>query len=559
MMGNMMNSQLLIQGIFESAVTRYPEQEIVSRLNQQESQSPAIHRYTYKDAYRRTCQLANSLIDLGVSPGDRIATLASNHYRHLETYYAVSGIGSVIHTVNVRLFPEQIAWIINHAQDTVLFLDPEFVPLIQPIHHLLTSVKRYVIYGPRPTGADAGHSNSCSVNNTCSLPNMSYYEELIQAQAPDFQWPVFKEQRAAGLCYTSGTTGNPKGVLYTHRSTVLHAIMSGGSQFLNFDETAVVMPVVPMYHVSAWGIPYSALLYGSKLVLPGNQLDGWSLHELIETEQVTQAYGVPTVWLNLHEYLQTSGQSLTSLKVLGVGGAASPTALVKTYAESYGVYWMGIWGMTETSPLVTAAIPTPEMKTLPPEIRYQRQASAGRPIFGTQIGIFDEQNHRLPQDGKTRGELRVKGPWVLSEYYNHQTPDVFTQGWFSTGDIAVIDEKGYLNIVDRVKDVIKSGGEWISSVELEAAALHHPQVKEACVIGVPHPKWDERPIMLVTLHAGYEMDETALRATLADHVAKWWLPDQIHVVDSLPHTGTGKLTKVALRQQYKNTLRETST
>ncbi|PIE43380.1 MAG: long-chain fatty acid--CoA ligase [Gammaproteobacteria bacterium] len=539
MIGNMMNSPLLVSDIFKTAAMRYPEQAIVSRIGDH-----TIHSYTYLDAYKRTCQLANALTGLGVTTGDRVATLAWNNYRHLELYYAIGGSGAVIHTLNARLFTNQIGWIVNHAEDKLIFVDPDLIPRLEEIQDQLVTVKAIII-----------NCNPDEMPET-SLPNVHNYETLIQDQPDSFPWPIMDENTACGLCYTSGTTGNPKGVLYSNRSTVLHAMMSGGSQYLQFDESSVVMPIVPMYHVCGWGIPYSGVLYGTKLVLPGPRLDGEALQELIEKENVNGAYGVPTIWLNLHNYLQESGKKIPSLKVVGVGGAASPLALVETYEKVYGIYWMGIWGMTETSPLGTAAIQTPALKALPQEQRFKLQASAGKAIFGIDLEIFDDEDNPVPHDGVSRGTLKAKGPWILSSYFKGEGADKFEDGWFNTGDVAVIDELGYMRIVDRRKDVIKSGGEWISSVDLENAALHDPTVNEACVIGVAHPKWDERPIMLVTLRDENKFNEETLMNILKEKVAKWWLPDRVIVVESLPHTGTGKLRKVDLRQKYSDLLQK---
>ncbi|PID41876.1 MAG: long-chain fatty acid--CoA ligase [Gammaproteobacteria bacterium] len=537
MIGNMMNSPLLVSDIIKSSAERYPEQSIVSRVGEH-----TIHRYSYQDAYKRTCKLANALADLGVSTGDRVATLAWNNYRHLELYYAIGGSGAVVHTLNARLFTEQIAWIANHAEDKLIFVDPDLVHLLEEVKDELTTVEAIII-----------NCNEDEMPDT-SLPHVLNYETLIKNQPDTFAWPTLDENTACGLCYTSGTTGNPKGVLYSNRSTVLHAMMSGSSQYLKLDEASSVMPVVPMYHVCAWGIPYSGLLYGSKLVFPGPRLDGEALQELIGQERVDKAYGVPTVWLNLHNYLQESGKKIPSLKTVGVGGSASPVALVETWAKTYGVYWMGIWGMTETSPLATAAIETDAIKALPKEQRFKIQASAGKPMFGIEIEIFDTDNKPVAHDGVTTGTLKARGPWVLSGYFKGEGADKFEDGWFNTGDVAVINPEGYLKIVDRSKDVIKSGGEWISSVDLENAALHDPTVNEACVIGVAHPKWDERPVMLVTLRDERRFSEEALMNILKEKVAKWWLPDKVIVVDSLPHTGTGKLRKVDLRHDYADIL-----
>ena len=532
MLGNMMNTPLQISAIFDYATALHADQEIVSRRVEGD-----IHRYSYRDFGHRTCQLAHALQQLGVKAGDRIATLAWNGYRHLEIYYAVSGLGAITHTVNPRLFSEQIDYIVNHAEDSIVFVDLTFVPLLEELIGRLPTVKQYVVM------TDRRHMPATT------LPNAMCYEELLAGRPAQFRWPILDEHSAACLCYTSGTTGNPKGVLYSHRSTVLHALASAIPNGLNLSRDTVVLPVVPMYHVSAWGIPYSALMMGSKLVLPGSGMDGASLFELIDMEQATLLLGVPTVWLTLLNYLDSIDRRLDSVRTVAVGGSAAPLALAKAFEEKHGVYLMPMWGMTETSPLAVFVSRNSAVDELPLERRYQLQTKAGRPIFGVELEIFDDNNQPLPHDGTAYGNLKIRGPWVIQRYYR-QERDAAIDGWFDTGDVATIDAQGYMQVVDRKKDVIKSGGEWISSIELENAAMSHTAVKEACVVGVRHPKWDERPLLFIVTKSGQSVDKLDLLNFLAHKVAKWWLPDDVIFLDELPHTATGKLLKMKLRDEY---------
>lgn len=536
--GLMMTQPLLIADLLEYAAAHHGSRAIISRRLEGD-----IHRYTYRDALTRSKQLANALLALGVQQGDRVATLAWNGYRHLECYYAISGIGAICHTVNPRLYAEQIEYIINHAEDCYVLVDLTFVQLLEPIAAQLTSVKGFIVL------ADPEHMPETS------LPNVMNYETLLANQSDELQWPRFDANQAACLCYTSGTTGNPKGVLYSHHSTLLHAAASRNPDALNVSADSVVMPVVPMYHVCAWGMPYIAPMAGATLVLPGSGMDGASLHELIELAQVDLMLGVPTVWLGLIDYLKKHNKRMDSVQVVGVGGSASPRSLVERLDKEYGVYLLPIWGMTETSPLATLGAPTKAMKAMSDDERYRLQTTAGKPMFGIEIEIFGEDDEPLVHDGQTRGYLRVRGPWVLSAYYKNEKPDSFFidskgQQWFDTGDIAVIDENSYLQIVDRAKDVVKSGGEWISSIDLENAAVGHPQVLEACVIGVRHPKWDERPLLFIVQQDGANLNKDDILHYLEDKVAKWWLPNDVLFVEELPHTATGKLQKRTLRDEY---------
>lgn len=541
--GDVQDSQLLIIDLLRHAVRRHPQQEIVSRRLEGD-----IHRYSYQACYERTCQLAHALKQLEIEPGDRVATLAWNTYRHVELYYAVSGIGAVIHTVNPRLIAEQIKWILDDAEASWLFVDSSFIPLLDEFANELKTVKGIVILTDAEQQPMLDH---------IWLP-VQNYETLLSEQPREFDWPIFSEQSAALLCYTSGTTGNPKGVLTSHRSTVLHAQATLSAELLDLRTDTVLMPMVSMYHVGAWGAPYAAPLAGSKLVLPGAGMSGADMHELITSENVTVGLGVPTIWLTLHNYLHEHQLHIPSLERVCVGGAASPLGLVKTYDELYDVYWQPIWGMTETGPLACSAPPTAAIMALPATERYAIQTTAGRACFGVDMAIFDASGHPLPHDGVTSGELKVRGPWIASSYYRRDDPDIFADGWLATGDIAVIDTQGYMKVVDRKKDVIKSGGEWISSLDIENITSQHPDINEGCVIGVKHPKWDERPLLLVVANKGHHIDKQDIYKFLEGKIAKWWMPDDIIVVDSLPHTGTGKLIKNELRKQYLNYLMEQS-
>ncbi len=541
--GAMQRSQLMIIDLLRHGVRNYPQQEIVSRRVEGD-----IHRYSYSDCYQRTCQLANALETLDIQPGDRIASLAWNTYRHMEMYYAVSGVGAILHTVNPRLLAEQIRWIIDDAKDTWLFVDISFLDLLHEFANDLKTVKGIVIL------ADADEQPQL---NDIKLP-LYNYESLLESQPNDYEWPVLHEDSAAMLCYTSGTTGNPKGVLNSHRAMVLHAQATVSRELLALSDATVLMPMVAMYHAGAWGAPYAAPLAGTKLVLPGAGMSGAAMHELINNERVTVGLGVPTIWLTLHNYLREAGGQIPSLERVCVGGAASPLGLVQAFDELYDVYWQPIWGMTETGPLACSAPPTPELMALPTADRYAIQTTAGRACFGVDLDIVDANGDSLPHDGKTSGELRVRGPWIASSYFQREDPDVFVDGWLYTGDIAVIDAHGYMKVVDRKKDVIKSGGEWISSLDIENICSQHPAVSEACVIGVKHPKWDERPLLLVVINTGMQVTKEELYTFLAGKIAKWWMPDDIIAVPELPHTGTGKLIKNELRKQYENYLLERS-
>ena len=538
MRGLMMNQALLITDLIRYAAQYHPDTEIVTRT----VEGP-VHRYDYAAAYTRVQQLAHALDELGVKPGDRLATLAWNGHRHFELYYAISGIGAICHTVNPRLFVPQIEYILNHAEDTYVFVDLTFVPLLEQLAPKLKSVKGYVVL------TDRAHMP------TSTLPNLLCYEELIAGRPTDYEWPKLDEWTASSLCYTSGTTGNPKGVLYCHRSTILHTFSINLADSLAFTAHEVVLPVVPLFHVNAWGIPYAATMAGSKLVFPGPHLDPASLYEMFEQEQVTMTAGVPTIWHKLLEYLDQTGKSFTSLKRLLSGGSAVPISMIAAFEEKHGARVCHAWGMTELSPVGTAGVLKPAQKKLPPQERYRYQASQGRAVFGVELKIVDGEGRPLPHDGKAFGVLLVRGPWVTSGYFNDEeaTRAAFDEdGWFRTGDVVTIDADGWMRIVDRTKDLIKSGGEWISSIELENAAVGHPDVFEAAAIAVAHPKWQERPLLVVVAKPGSTLTRDGMLDYLRGKVAKWSVPDDVVFVKELPHTATGKLLKSKLREQFRD-------
>ncbi len=533
MLGSMMQDPLLISDLLTHAEQFHPYGEIVSRT----VEGP-LHRYTYRDAGKRTRQLANLLQSLGVTQGDRVATLAWNGFRHYELYFATSGIGAIIHTVNPRLFPEQIEYILNHAEDKLLCVDLSFLPLVQNLLPRLPKLQRLIVL------TDEQHMPTSGVESALC------YEVELARHNDQFTWPRFDDQTAAALCYTSGTTGNPKGVLYSHRSQILHAYATVQPDAMNLSSGSCVLPVVPMFHVSAWGTPYSCTLVGAKLVFPGARLDGASLAELIESEKPDFLLGVPTVWLGLLDYMRQQDKRLHSVKTVVVGGSAAPLAMIKEFQEHHDVFLMHAWGMTELSPLGTLGNPSARLMAMTQEQRYQYQRKQGRPVFGIQLKIVDGEGTPLPHDGKAFGRLMVKGPWVIERYYLAEK-SALENGWFDTGDVATIDDEGYMQIVDRTKDVIKSGGEWISSIELENIAVGHPDVAEACVVGIPHPKWDERPLLLVVAKPDRVPQRDDLLAFFDGKVAKWWIPDDAVVVKELPHTATGKLLKINVRETHQ--------
>jgi fatty-acyl-CoA synthase len=537
MLGNMMDQPLLISSLIEHAERANPNSEIVSRRCEGD-----IHRYTMKDAAKRSKKTANALLKLGAQPSDRIATLAWNNYRHFELYFGVSGIGSVLHTINPRLFPEQLVYIINHAKDRWVFVDLTFVPLLESIQDQIPHVEGFVIMTDEATMP------------TTSLNNVTCYESLINDASDQIEWPVFDENTAAALCYTSGTTGNPKGVLYSHRSTLLHALSEISREALGISSLSCVLPVVPMFHVNAWGVPYAAAMTGAKLVFPGQGMDGASLWELIEAEKPDLLLGVPTVWLMLLNHMDEIGKTLDSVKNVVVGGSAAPLSMIKKFDQVHNAFLIHAWGMTEMSPLGTSNVQTIAMDSMPIEERYKLQQKQGRPVFGVEMKIVDDEGEAQPHDGVSYGRLLVRGPWIIKQYYKTDDMSSFEDGWLDTGDVATIDKQDYLAIVDRSKDVIKSGGEWISSIDLENAAVGHPDIVEACVIGAAHEKWDERPLLLAIMKPKSTASGDDIKEFLSDKIAKFWMPDEVIFVESLPHTATGKLLKINLRKEYHDYL-----
>jgi len=536
MKGLMMDTHLLISSIAQHAEKFHGDREVVSVT----ADNPH-HRYTVREAMARAKQLANALGRLGVKQGERVASLAWNDYRHLEVYYGVSGSGYVCHTINPRLFPEQIVYIINHAEDRFICVDAMFVPLLEAIADKIPNVEGFIVL------TDEAHMPDTA------LPNAICYETLIAAEPTDFDWPELDERTASALCYTSGTTGNPKGVLYDHRSTILHAYGTLSIDVAGMSSRDVVLPVVPFFHVNAWGGPYSAMMAGAKLVLPGPKMgDGEALYALMDGEDVTMALGVPTVWMALLQYTEKAGKRLDKLQRSLVGGAAVPRAMIEAFRDKHGVELRQGWGMTETSPIGTVNTIKAGLEGLSKDEQLDLATKAGRGIFGVEMRIVDDNGEELPWDGQAFGALQVRGPWICSDYFKLEgAGGTHTEdGWFETGDVATIDPQGYMAITDRTKDVIKSGGEWISSIELENAAMGHPAVAEAAVIGVAHPKWTERPLLVVVKAEGEDVDKEELLAFFDGKVATWWVPNDVVFVDELPHTATGKVKKIELREQF---------
>ena len=536
MLGLMQNQPLLISSLMEFAERHHSDAEIVSRRVEGD-----IHRYTYKDAARRSRQVANALDTLGLAFGDRVATLAWNGYRHFELYYGVSGSGRVLHTLNPRLHPEQVAWIANHAEDQVLCFDMSFLPLVQAVHAKCTTIKHFIAL----CDADKLPQDS-------GIPNLQSYEAWMGSQSTQYEWPSFDENSASSMCYTSGTTGNPKAALYSHRSTLLHAFAAALPDVMCLSARDSVLPVVPMFHVNAWGIPYSAALVGAKLVFPGPGLDGKSVYELMESERVTYAAGVPTVWQMMLGHMKPAGLKFSTLKRTVIGGSACPPAMIMAFREDYGVEVLHAWGMTEMSPLGTLCTLKNKHEALSDAERMKIRLKQGRAIFGVDMKIVDDAGQELPWDGSTFGNLWVRGPWVVSQYYKAEGGDPLQDGWFPTGDVATIDADGFMQITDRSKDVIKSGGEWISSIDVENLAVAHPSVAMAACIGMPHPKWDERPILVVVKKPGAELSREELLAFYEGKLAKWQVPDDVVFVDAIPLGATGKMLKTRLRETLKD-------
>ncbi len=538
MFGLMMDTPLMISSIAEHAVKFHGDREIVSVT----AENPR-HRYTFRESIARSKRLANALAKFGFEQGDRIATLAWTDYRHLEIYYAASGSGFVCHTINPRLFAEQLEFIINHAEDRIIFVDPMFVPLLEGLQDNIAGVERYIVL-----------TDEANMPAT-SLKNATCYEAFIAEESDEFDWPQFDERTAAALCYTSGTTGDPKGVLYSHRSTVLHSLSAIAPDHQGLSARDCVLPVVPLFHVNAWGLPYSALMTGSKLVLPGPMMgDGEVLYELMESESVTIAFGVPTVWLSLLAYADKAKKTLGSLQRAAVGGSAVPRSMFEAFRDIHEVTLIQGWGMTETSPFGVMSTPKGNMETQSKDERLDYATKAGRGIFGLDMRIVNGSGAELSWDGVAFGALQVRGPWVCSDYFrlDGSAGAHTSDGWFDTGDVATIDPQGYMAITDRTKDVIKSGGEWISSIELENHAVGHPAVAEAAVVGVPHLKWGERPLLVVVLAEDASATKNELLDWFDGKIASWCLPNDVVFIDELPHTATGKIRKLELREKFAN-------
>jgi len=538
MHGLMMNRPLLVSSLIEFGAENHADKLVVSRRVEGD-----VHHQTFAETRDRVAQLAHALKALGINEEDRVATIAWNGHRHLELYYAISGIGAVCHTINPRLFAEQLDYIVNHAADRALFIDLTFVPIVEKMQGKFPTVEHVIIM------TDRAHMPDTTIENALC------FEDLLDGQPTSYDWPDMDENTAAGLCYTSGTTGNPKGVLYSHRSHVLHALSVASVDGFYLESRDVVLPVVPLFHVNAWGLPYICFLTGTSLVFPGPNLDGASLFDLMDKENVTAAWGVPTVWLGLIGEMQKQGRKPAHLQSMLIGGSAAPRAMIETFEKQYGLDIVHGWGMTEMSPIGTIGVLPSRYDETDMDTRINLKAKQGRRLFQVDMKIVDEDGNRQPHDGKTSGELYVRGPFITAGYYNDESASAGcfdAEGWFKTGDVATIDEEGFLLIVDRSKDLIKSGGEWISSIDLENAAIGHPDIVEAAAIGLPHPKWDERPLLVVVPREGADISKESIQEHLASRVAKWWLPDDIAFVEAIPHSATGKIRKTELRDMFKD-------
>jgi len=534
MLGLMQDWPLLCHRVIDHAAINHADRQVVSRSVEGE-----IHATTYPQVRARALRVAQRLARDGIGVGDRVATLAWNTWRHLEAWYGILGIGAIYHTVNPRLFADQIIWIVNHAEDRMMITDLTFVPLLEKLADRLKPVERYVIL------TDAAHMPNTALRNAVA------YEDWIAEVDGDFAWTKFDENTAAGMCYTSGTTGNPKGVVYSHRSNVLHSMAAISLDCIGLSSREIVMPVVPMFHANGWSLALSAPMAGAAIVMPGPKLDGESIYQLLERYRVSCTAAVPTVWLMLLQYLEATGAKLPYLKKVVIGGSACPREMTRKFQDIYGVEVFHAWGMTEMSPLGTVCTLKPAYADLAGEARLDIQQKQGHTPFTVEMKITDDADRELPWDGKTFGRLKVRGPAVAKAYFKGEGGEIVdAEGFFDTGDVATIDRHGYMQITDRSKDIIKSGGEWISSIDLENLAIAHPKVAEAAVIGVRHPKWDERPLLIVVLKPGQSADKAEILAFLEGKIAKWWMPDDVVFVDEIPHTATGKIQKITLRERF---------
>jgi len=532
MQGLMQDGQLTVDKILDHAAQWHADREVVTR-----SVEGPIVRTTYAQIHERAHRMSNALKGMGVKTGDRIATLAWNSGRHMEAWYGIMVIGAICHTLNPRLFPEQLAWIVNHAEDKIIFVDLTFLPLLEAILPNCPSVERVIIM------TDDGHMPQFKAKPA------HCFETLISDNSADVKWGGFDENTAAGLCYTSGTTGDPKGVLYSHRSNYLHTLVTAQRDVIGLSVMDTILTVVPMFHANAWGLAFSCPMVGTKMVMPGPKMDGASIHELLETENCTISAAVPTVWQMLLQHLQSTNSKLTTLKRVIIGGSAVPEAIVRAFNDNYGVEVVHAWGMTETSPLGTLSTMTPELAAMPYEDQLEYRRKQGRPPCGVELKLTDEENKRQPHDGETYGRLKIKGPFIVREYFKGAGGDILDEeGFFDTGDVSTIDDRGFMQITDRAKDVIKSGGEWISSIEIENLAMGHQKAALAAVIGVAHPKWDERPLLVVKLNEGQEARKEEFLEFLDGKIAKWWMPDDVVFVDDIPLGATGKIDKKLIRQ-----------